>query len=435
MRKTIIAICALLMFTAAAAADNYYIDSRDRNASDSGPGSRRIPWKSLGVVDRHAFHPGDVVYFARGSTYEGGFVVRDSGTLSHPITFTSYGSGRPPSLTNPNPNFLNGNVVQIRGRYIIVDGFYFHDGAQSSSAKDEDVLKTGDVFIAKGADHNTIKNSEVKNSPVGFHVCGQFCLITHNHLHDCNRILAGGDGAGGGSWGPIAIIVSNSYNEISYNRITNYVSLGGKYGADGGALEFDPRIYGDAIHDVKIHHNYSYGNEGFLEVTQAQDRIWVNYNVSNDYQEFILLWQGHDWFVENNTVLRILPKNSVTDVVFAFKGNNTTIRNNIFVVSSGRKVFSDNGTKVYGNANYAGQKHYNNIYFSVDLSEKDPSGLPLAPGEMIIDPRFADYAKGDLHLKPGSPAIDAGYKNGLSRDFDDHPVPVGEAPSIGAYEF
>ena len=188
---------------------------------------------------------------------------------------------------------------------------------------------------------------------------------------------------------------------------------------------------------AKRDHNYFYGNEGFLEVTEAQDRVWVDYNVSNDFQEFILLWQGHDWFVENNTVLRILPKNSVTHVVFTFKENNSTIRNSIFVVNSGRKVFSTNGTQVWNpaNANFAGQKHYNNIYFTVDGSQKDPSGLPLGPGELIGDPRFVDCAHGDLHLKPDSPAIAAGYRNGFSKDFDDHPVPVGKAHHIGAYEF
>jgi hypothetical protein len=431
MRKKIIAACALLIFAAPLVAENYYVDSRDRNASDSGPGNRNRPWKSLAAVQDRAFHPGDVICFDRGSSYAGGFTVRDSGTSAHPITFAACGNGPAPSFTNSDPNLLNGNVIQIKGKFVIVDGFYFHDGAQSPSTKDEDVLRTGDVFIAKGADHNIIRNCEVKNSPVGFHVCGQFCLITHNHLHDCNRVLAGK------SWGPIALIVSNAYNEISYNRITNYIIAGGEFGADGGALEFDPRIYGDAIHDVKIHHNYSYGNEGFLEVTQGQDRVWVTYNVSNDFQEFILLWQGHDWFIENNTVLRILPKNSVTDVVFTFKGNDSTIRNNIFVVNSGRKVFSTNGTQVWNsaNANYAGQKHSHNIYFSIDGSQKDPSGLPLGPGELVADPRFVDYAKRDYHLRPDSPAIDAGFSNGFSRDFDDHPVPVGKAPDIGAYEF
>ncbi len=343
--KLVLATCILFLLAAPHALGrvakdtdrDHYVNSTDPRADDSGPGSRQRPWKSLAAVNSHTFKPGDSVHFARSSSYKGGFVIKDSGTAAKPIMLTTYGKGPPPSFSNSDFNVLNGNVIQIKGSYVIVDGLYFHDGAQSPTVKNEDVLRVADIFVAKGADHNIIQNSEVKNSPVGFHICGQFNLITRNRLHDTNRYLAGAN------WGPIAIVLSNGNNEVSYNRITNYLSIGGKYGADGGALEFDPRIYGDPIHDVKIHHNYSYGNEGFLESTRSDSqptgRVWIAYNVSNDYQEFILLWQGHDWSIENNTVLRVLPKNSVTDVVFTFRENGNAIWNNIFVVSSGRKVF------------------------------------------------------------------------------------------------
>ena len=70
-------------------------------------------------------------------------------------------------------------------------------------------------------------------------------------------------------------------------------------------------------------------------------------NFSNDYQEFIFFWSGKNCLVENNTVLRILPKNSVTDVVFSFQYSGNIIRNNIFVVNGGRQVFSNNGTETW----------------------------------------------------------------------------------------
>ena len=416
-----------------AACRDRYLNSIASNASDDGPGSESHPWKSLAPLNTQAFCAGEHIYFARGSSYHGGFVVKNSGSANHPIVFTAYGKGPAPDFTNSDFNVLQGNVIQIQGSYIVVDGFYFHDGAQSPTTKDEDVLRIADVFVAKGADHNIIRNSEVKNSPVGFHICGQFNLVTHNHLHDTNRYLAGAN------WGPIAIILSNANNEISYNRITNYVSIGGKYGADGGALEFDPRIYGEPIHDVNVHHNYSYGNEGFLEstrsATQPTGKVWIAYNVSDDYQEFILLWQGHDWRIENNTVLRLLPKNSVTDVVFTFRESGNTVWNNIFVVNQGRKVFSDNGTQVYGMANWAGQTHYANLYFSADGSVSDPEGVAPGRGEKLADPRFVDLAHLDLHLQSDSPAIAAGEAHDSYVDFDGTQIPVGKAPDLGAYEF
>jgi hypothetical protein len=395
------------------------------------PGDKGHPWNSLAAVNAHTFGPGDSISFARGSSYTGGFVVKDSGATGRPITFASYGAGAAPSFSNPDAKTVGGNVIQIKASYIVVDGLYFHDGPEAPARGNSVVLRTGAVFIDKSADHNVIRNCEADNTPIAINVQGEYNLISRNHLHDCTRFLRPP------GWGPIAVLIGNSNNEIAYNHIENYVATGGRYGADGGALEIDSRLYGLGVRDVSIHHNQSYGNEGFLEVesSKAADRINVSYNVSNDYQQFIFFWAGTNSVVENNTVLRVLPKNSVTDVVFSFKQPGNTIRNNIFVVNSKRQVFSDNGTEVYKMGDYSGQKRQNNLYYSVDGTQPDPCGLPLAESEKIADPRFADYEKQDYHLTPGNPAIDAGFDNGSATDLDGKKVPAAKARDIGAYEF
>jgi hypothetical protein len=266
------AICALVLFMASpglgrAAKDtlpagrSHYVNSSDPNADDSGPGTKQRPWKSLAAVNAHTFLPGDFICFARGSSYTGGLVIKDSGAPGRPITFTNCGTGAAPSFANPDFNVLNGNAIQIKGSYIIVDGFCVNDGPEASSGGTGTVLRSGAVFIEKGGDHNIIRNSEVKNSPIGVNVQGEYSVITRNHLHDCTRFLRAP------GWGPIAVLIGNANTEISYNRIANYVATGGRYGADGGALEIDPRLYNLQVHDINIHHNYSYGNEGFLEIT------------------------------------------------------------------------------------------------------------------------------------------------------------------------
>lgn len=437
LSKLVPATCALFLLAAShdlgrAAKDtdrNHYVNSAAPRADDSGPGTRQRPWKTLAAVNSHTFKPGDSVYFARGSTYTGGFIIKDSGTAAQPITFTAYGAGAAPSFTNPDLSVLNGNVIQITGSYLIVDGLHFHDGAAAPAGRSGSVFRMGDVFIDKGGDHNIIRNSKVVNSPIGFNVNGEYCVITRNELRDCTRFLKPP------AWGPIAIFIGNANTEISYNRISNYLSTGGTYGADGGAIEVDPRLYKVAAHDISIHHNYSYGNEGFLEITQATERINVSYNVSNDYQQFVFYWEGTNSVVENNTVLRVLPKNSVTDVVFSFKDPGNIIRNNIFVVNAKRQVFTDSGTQVYKKGDYAGQKRHNNIYFSVDGSQQDPCGLPLGEGDKVTDPRFVDSAKQDYRLRPDSPAIDAGSNSGSATDMDGKKVPMGKARDIGAFEF
>ena len=150
--------------------------------------------------------------------------------------------------------------------------------------------------------HVIIRNCEVVDYPIGFHIYGEHCLITRNYLHDCQAWLKHAP------WGPIAIMVATSHNEICYNRIENYVATGGAYGADGGAIEID--FAGIPKRDIEIHHNWSVGNCGFLEVYDGvcdiRD-IRVHHNVSEDYQQFIFFWNGIDCLVENNTVLCLRP--------------------------------------------------------------------------------------------------------------------------------
>jgi hypothetical protein len=70
----------------------------------------------------------------------------------------------------------------------------------------------------------------------------------------------------------------------------------------------------------------------------------------------------------------------------------------------------------------------------------------LVQGCLDGDPRFVDTSRDDFHLKPGSPARDAGtdhpaygrfrelYGLDIRRDADGRPRPAGRAFDLGAYE-
>jgi hypothetical protein len=409
----------------------YYFDYV--NGSDENDGTKARPWKTLSKLEGLSLNPGDKVLFARGASFHGGVTIASSGTEDAPIVLTSYGDeGHRPKFTNSDPRHLNGNVFLIKGSHIIVDGLYFHNGPAAAPGM-SGARKMGAVFIGSGAEHVIIRNCEVYDYPVGFQSYGTHILITKNSIHDCTGFLQYP------GWGPIGIMVTASHHEISYNRISNYIATGGRWGSDGGAIEIDS----DGEHpreDIEIHHNVSVGNEGFLEITKGPAKgdprdVHIHHNISDDWQQFILFWGGRDCVVEHNTVLRRRPRNSNVHVVFTFPKDfleNIRIRNNIFAVGEGLQVFG--GASPYSESDYD-QPRDHNLYYCLDGSVEDPCGLPLGPGDGLGDPRFVDLEALDLRLRPDSPAIDAAAVSGLPIDFDGKPRISGKAPDKGAFEF
>src|SRR5262249_45300381 len=65
----------------------------------------------------------------------------------------------------------------------------------------------------------------------------------------------------------------------------------------------------------------------------------------------------------------------------------------------------------------------------------DTSGLTLADNLEKTDPKFADPAAFDFHLRSDSPAIDAGLAlPGVGADYDGRARQRGGRVDIGAYE-
>jgi hypothetical protein len=405
----------------------YFVDAGAEHADDLGPGTKDKPWKSLSGLKNRKLSPGDTIYFASG-LYHGNAEISDSGSPDRPIVFTHSGEGPVPVFSNTNFDDHNGNVFLIKGSNVVIDGLQFVKCAASTSKEDRRILVVGAIFASTGADHLTVENCEFIDCPIGININSQHCLLTKNKLRDCNRFLSEPD------WGPLGILVGNAFNEISYNVCSNYVKVGGNYGADGGFIELDDRYFGNKVHDVKIHHNESFNNQGFLEIEGKVkgSRLDVYYNVSNDFQQFIFYWGGDSSKVENNTVIRTLPANhGSVNTVFTMRNPTFTVRNNIFVVANGIQVWV---TAPYDVANYSKVKRENNIYYCTDGTAKDPCGRPLGTGEVVADPQFVAFP-GDLHLRASSPAIDHGIGIGYRLDFEGTPLPVGNLPDVGAFEF
>ena len=402
----------------------YYVNSI--TGSDSNLGTITAPWKTLKNVDGHSFAPGDTIYFARGSGFTGGFMISSSGRQGRPITFTAYGSGAAPRFSNPNYSVLNGNAIRVTGSYIVIDDLYFHDCATAPSGTPGGSQKVGAIFITPTAEHNVVRNCEITRSPMCIHVYGQYNLITHNYIHDNTDFETRG-------WWAVAVMFCHSNNEASYNLIVNCRQPSPQYVADGGAFELDDRVYPKS--NIYIHHNRTYGNQGFFEtvggITSVEENIVIAYNIAEDYQWFASPNDCPNLRLENNTIIRYLNNGSLT-AMFRIGGDYpSSVRNNIFVIANGPRVFE--GRK--NGWDYI--RHDHNLFFSIDpvpIEEPQGQGVPLNEGEKIADPMFVDFANRDLHLRPGSPAIGGGIPLGFSRDFDNRQVPLDAAPDLGAYQ-
>ena len=90
-------VFVLLLSFSLCAQNQYYLSSSTGN--DNNNGSQTQPWKTLSKLSNTTIGPGDTVYFKKGDTFRGHYVVNGSGAEGNPITFTSYGSGNQPIIS------------------------------------------------------------------------------------------------------------------------------------------------------------------------------------------------------------------------------------------------------------------------------------------------------------------------------------------------
>lgn len=426
----------------------YYIDSRNGSDQNSGVDPAK-PWQSLQKVAQVSLHPGDAVRFRRGDTCTGPLYIRASGSPDNPILISDYGDASEPAPVFTNPVFREdnfGNCIRVQGSYVIVENLhclktaaYIKGSYTPASGWDLTVWEMGAIYIDKNASHCVVRNNEIEDCVVGIKSYGPYSLIEHNNIHDCNRVLKEW------GWGPIGIWFGADHQEACYNQISNYRAedpritwdegIGG--GADGGAFEIDDARYNKS--DIEIHHNFTRDCQGFLEVTWtdiAQHPQYIGFrihhNISDDYQQFIALWQGAGCSFDNNTIVR-RKKNANDWGVFNITGQNTQnkIRNNIIITELDIPVFNT-GLRT---STHPDNLIENNLYYAA--SGTLVMGLE-GPGSGAVygDPLLLNYAHStnasDYAPQTGSPAINKGLTLGYNADFFDRP-PKG-LPDLGAIE-
>ena len=397
---------------------SYYVDSINGSDSNSGT-SEASPWRSLARVHSQVFRPGDVVHFRCGSSWTGGLVIDNSGVQGNPITFTTYGSGPRPIFRNPGSPGSWARAVGIQADWVIVEGLLVRDAQ-----------KVG-VYVGYGADHNTVRNTEITNVGVGMEVCGQYNLVTDNYVHDLTMVR--NTPGGSDDYGAVGVWVYSPNNEIAHNRMVNCIAPSYDYGVDGGAVE----LYGTSD-NCYIHHNWAENCKGFVEVGGGSARnTRFAYNVSVNNGRFSLVHLTGRFAsvvsnlrMENNTIVEVVDYSGMKWVVLDFIGSPVAttyvLRNNIFYVYDFWYI---------SDADRMGWRftHDHNLYYLAN--QRTRVGFALGQGERVANPLFANLGARDLHLQSRSPAIDAGANLGYTLDFDDQAVPQGSAPDLGTHEY
>jgi hypothetical protein len=435
----------------------YYVDSNNGDDQDDGL-SDKSAWRSLDRLQQANFNPGDTIMFKRGSQFSGTLYVDYSGTPDKPIVLTSYGDTvfPAPAFTNPYiDKDLNifGNCIRIRGSHIIVEHLYFHHTVAELPSDVGSFLvmwELGAIYIDKGAEYCVVRHNEIYDCGVGIKSYGEHAIIEFNYIHDCSRVLKEW------GWGPIGIWLGADNQVVRFNRIYNYRAIDPRItwgpdsyggGADGSAIEIDDARFEKT--NIRIHHNHTQGNQGFLEVTWTDvkqhpkyENFWIHHNVSDDYQQFLALWRGAHFRIEHNTIIR--RRVNVNDWgVFNITQPNSRnlIRNNIIVVENdvviynlGRLKRARPQTIIENNLYYAASG-----YLNIGLEGPGVSPVFGDPGFLSYHP---DIGEDDTVLDPlsfsltlSSPAIDRGADLGYNHDFAGTFIPQGVTPDLGAFEF
>ena len=370
----------LISLTNTLSAKNYYVSI---SGSDSNLGtSTQSPWKTLTKLNSVDFEAGDIIHFNRGDMWTGRFQVMESGTAEQPIKFTSYGKGALPKLSNPEWDYdWDGVVMRVSGRYIIIEQLHFLNGPvhpyESKKYKHENVYDMGAVNLTIDSKHCTVQFCEFEDYPIGVQSQGVYNKIFQNYFHDSNK------GMCLPWWGPIGVFCGGPHNEISYNYIINYRGDGSK-GFDGGAIEIDRFMWGEGrigygADYIKVHHNISIENAGFLEPEAMGSSIGNNFleiysNYSDDFNWFISDEDLNYSTIRNNTSLRVLPWKRPVEHVIIINGEGDKVLNNVFITANKLEVFH---TELL-------MERKNNLYYSHDNSTSDPVGRLMDTSEEVL---------------------------------------------------
>ncbi len=301
----------ILATTTLVHATTYYVDSAAGSDSNTGT-STGSAYQSFLHINNRAFSPGDTIEMKCGSSFTGGLTITASGNSTNPITFTTYGTGNAPVISNNITYGTYSDAISLTSAsYVVINGLKLTNASLAG------------VYMDANSNHNIVEGCEITNTGEGCHILSQYNLCTGNYIHDL--IMVVDDTTPNNDHGANGFLIYGSNNEFSYNDLVNCRAPSDDYGYDGGAFEIFGGTSIPVIANTLIHHNWMEGCEGVIEGGEAQiQNLVMDYNVSlNDYG-FISDLHTTGAFagtisgvcVENNTMLELTTSAGFSNLIY-----------------------------------------------------------------------------------------------------------------------
>jgi len=402
------------------------------------------------AIDKAA--PGERIVLANGTYVTSGPIrVVAVGTEEKPILIAAETIG---AVTISG---ASGFRLEAPAAFVTIRGFKFtHASSQAlMGAGTSHCRFTRNVFETQGSgeyltvagndeqvDHNTFQNKNSMGRFLAIRGVGnqiaQRLWIHHNYF--ANFLPQRGNGAEGLQFGLSGFSLSSSHSIVEFNLFER---------VDG-----ENEMVSDKASDVTYRFNTFRDNkQGQFTLRHGNNcRVYGNYFINSfgirffgdDHQIFSNFFVGNNPAIQIGNGDGIVPPDKLTShdrpdrvsVVY-----NTLVNNKENVILTSRRnglgatdlVFANNiiqggGTAVAIKGPLPGAKWEGNILWSVST----PGDIP-ANGFRIVDPKLAEDANGEFHLRAGSPAINSGIGSYpfVVVDQDGQPRPEQKKMDVG----
>lgn len=392
---------------------------------DAAAGTETAPWKTAAKAAAAA-KAGDTVIFTAGE-YDGPLAPANCGSKDAPIVFKAAEGAKvtirkPKDAQDEAPDAACIRVRKDAGSWTHFAGFVLHGGSNDRH------FNGGKGVLLDGAEGVTIENCEITRTRWGVSgIAGDRVALRRLKIHD-NRFGVTLGAKGGTGVTNVTIEDCEAYDHGDTKGKINSDGILVENGCTGLAVRrcrawnnpdsgFDLKPEGTVVDSCVAYRN---GGQGF--------KLWGKQDVVVNCVSYDNGWAG---FLGGGAT-RFVHCVAVGNKKIGWRTSGTALFRNCIVANNdicfdtregpakpdiAFTLFWKCGERKEGNDAYTFEKGRNCV---VDK-----------------DPMFADPAKGDFHLKDGSPAVDAGtaeVPDPPKLDLDGKPRAQGKAPDIGAFE-